>query len=128
MTLPTTKLWHLIRDAAGDWVTHKDGRQGAALAYYSVFSLGPVLVIAVAVAGLVFGQDAARGEVELQLRGLLGDTAAKAVDALLVSASKPAQGVFATLLGTVILLFSALGVVVQLKDAFNTVWEVDAKK
>lgn len=128
MTLPTTKFWFLLRDAASDWVAHKDGRQGAALAYYSVFSLGPVLVIAVAVAGLVFGQDAARGEVELQLRGLLGDAAAKAVDAMLVGASKPEQGLFATAIGTAILLFSALGVVVQLKDAFNTVWEVDAKK
>ncbi|HEX4043347.1 MAG TPA: YihY/virulence factor BrkB family protein [Xanthobacteraceae bacterium] len=128
MTLPTTKFWFLLRDAAADWVAHKDGRQGAAIAYYSVFSLGPVLVIAVAVAGLVFGQEAARGEVELQLRGLLGDAAAKAVDALLVGASKPEQGVLATAIGAAILLFSALGVVVQLKDAFNTVWEVDAKK
>lgn len=127
MTLPTTEFWFLIRDAAADWVSHKDARQGAALAYYSVFSLGPVLVIAVAVAGLVFGRDAARGEVELQLRGLLGDAAAKAVDAMLVGAGKPEQGVFATVFGAVILLFSALGVVVALKDAFNTVWEVEAK-
>lgn len=123
-----TRFWLLLRDAAEDWVAHKDGRQGAALAYYSVFSLGPVLVIAVAVAGLVFGHDAARGEVEAELRGLLGDAAATAVDAMLVGASKPAQGLFATALGTAILLFSALGVVVQLKDAFNIVWEVDAKK
>lgn len=128
MTLPTTKFWFLTRDAASDWVAHKDGRQGAAIAYYSVFSLGPVLVIAVAVAGFVFGQAAARGQVELQLRGLLGDAAAKAVDAMLVGASKPTQGLLATAIGTAILLFSALGVVVQLKDAFNTVWEVDAKK
>ena len=122
------KIWLLFRDAGNDWVGHKDGRQGAALAYYSVFSLGPVLVIAVAVAGLVFGPDAARGQVEAQLRGMLGDTAAKAVDAMLIGASKPEQGLLATLFGAVILLASALGVVVQLKDAFNTVWEVDAKK
>src|ERR1700761_568440 len=123
-----TRFWLLIRDAAADWVAHKDGRQGAALAYYSVFSLGPVLVIAMAVAALVFGEDAARGEVEAQLRVLLGDAAAKAVDAMLVGASQPAQGVIATVLGTAILIFTALGVVVQLKDAFNTVWEVDPKK
>ena len=120
--------WALIRDAAADWVAHKDSRQGAALAYYSVFSLGPVIVIAIAVAGLVFGEEAARGEVELQLRGLLGDAAAQAVDAMLAGARHPQQGLLATAIGTVILLFSALGVVVALKDAFNTVWEVDAKK
>jgi membrane protein len=123
-----TTLWLLARDTAASWVDHKDSRQGAALAYYSVFSLGPVMVIAVAIAGLVFGKDAARGEVEVQLQGLLGDTAAKAVDAMLVGASAPQQGLIATAAGTVILLFTAVGVVIQLKDAFNTVWEVDAKK
>jgi len=120
--------WSLIRETADDWVAHKDARQGAALAYYSVFSLGPVIVIAIAVAGLVFGEEAARGEVELQLRGLLGDAAAKAIDAMLAGARHPQQGLLATAVGAVILVFSALGVVVQLKDAFNTVWEVDAKK
>jgi membrane protein len=86
------------------------------------------MVIAVAVAGLVFGRDAARGEVEAQLTGLLGNVAATAVDAMLVGAGKPQQGLIATSLGAVILLFTAVGVVVQLKDAFNTVWEVDVKK
>jgi membrane protein len=123
-----TIFWLLARDTAASWVDHKDSRQGAALAYYSVFSLGPVMVIAVAIAGLVFGKDAARGEVEVQLRGLLGDAAAKVVDAMLVGASAPQQGLIATAAGTVILLFTAVGVVIQLKDAFNTVWEVDAKK
>jgi membrane protein len=123
-----TKYWNLLKDTATNWVNHKDARAGAALAYYSVFSLGPLLVIAVAIAGLAFGEQAARGEIELQLRGLLGDTAAKAIDVMLAGASKPQQGILATVLGTAILLFTAVGVVVQLKDAFNTVWEVDAKK
>ena len=120
--------WSLIHEALAAWVDHKNSRQGAALAYYSVFSLGPVIVIAIAIAGLVFGEEAARGEVELQLRGLLGDAAAQAVDAILAGARHPQQGLLATAIGAVILLFSALGVVVALKDAFNTVWEVDAKK
>ena len=72
---PTMKgWWALLKDAASNWLTHKDARQGAALAYYSVFSLGPLMVIAIAIAGLVFGQDAVRGEVGSQLKGLLGDT------------------------------------------------------
>lgn len=123
-----TSILVLIKDTAASWINHKDARQGAALAYYSVFSMGPVMVIAVAIAGLVFGRDAARGEVELQLTGLLGNAAATAVDAMLVGASKPEQGLVATIIGTAILLFTAVGVVVQLKDAFNTVWEVDAEK
>jgi membrane protein len=118
----------LIKETAANWIKHKDARAGAALAYYSVFALGPLLVIAVAIAGLAFGEDAARGEVEAQLRGVLGDSAAQAIDTMLAGASKPRQGIIATILGAVILLFSAVGVVVQLKDAFNTVWEVDAKK
>jgi len=121
-------IWYLIKATAASWVNHKDACQGAALAYYSVFSLGPILVIAVAIAGYIFGQDAARGEVELQLAGLLGNVAATAVDAMLVGASKPQQGLVATCIGAGILLFTAVGVVVQLKDAFNTVWEVDAKR
>src|ERR1700733_3964489 len=123
-----TNVWFLIKNTAENWVDHKDARQGAALAYYSVFSLGPVMVIAVAIAGLVFGRDAARGEVELQLTGLLGNAAATALDARLVGASKPQQGLVAACVGAAILLFTAVGVVVQLKDAFNTVWEVDAKR
>lgn len=123
-----TNCWQLIRDTAVDWVDHKDARQGAALAYYSVFSFGPVIVIAIAVAGLVFGRDAARGEVEAQLRGLLGVPAASAIDAMLAASNKPAQGVIATIVGAAILVFTAIGVVVQLKDAFNTVWDVDPKK
>jgi membrane protein len=123
-----TNYWLLIRDTAVCWSEHKDARQGAAIAYYSIFSLGPVLVIAIAIAGFFFGVDAARGEVEIQLRGLLGDAAAKAVGAMLMSASQPQQGIVATSLGIILLFFAAVGVVVQLKDAFNTVWEVDSKK
>lgn len=120
--------WALTKEAAASWVNHKDAQLGAALAYYSIFSLGPLMVIAIAIAGLVFGQEAVRGEVGLQLRGLLGDAGAQAVDAMLVGASKPQQGIVATVLGIGLLLLAAVGVVVQLKDALNTVWEVEARK
>src|ERR1700730_9095423 len=103
--------WVLLKDAATNWATHKDARQGAALAYYSVFSLGPLMVIAIAIAGFVFGQDAVRGEVQSQLKGLLGDSGAQAVEAMLAGASKPQQGVLATVLGIGTLLFAAVGVV-----------------
>ncbi len=86
------------------------------------------MVIAIAIAGLVFGQEAVRSEVGLQLKGLLGDAGAQAVDVMLAGASKPQQGIVATVLGIGLLLLAAVGVVVQLKDALNTVWEVGAKK
>jgi membrane protein len=119
-------LWDVIKEAAENWSAHKDSRQGAALAYYSVFSIGPLVVIAIAVAGFVFGRDAVSGQVALTIKDLLGDTGAKAVQAMLVDASRPRAGLLATSLGTSALLFAAIGVVVQLKDALNTVWEVNA--
>src|ERR1700757_2499920 len=119
--------WRLVKTTIDKWIEHKDARQGAALAYYSVFSIGPLMVIAIGIAGLAFGQEAARGEVRGQLSGMLGQSAAAAIDSMLARANKPQQGLLATGVGIAVLLFSALGVVVQLKDAFNTVWEVDEK-
>lgn len=117
-------LWDVLKAAAENWSAHKDSRQGAALAYYSVFSIGPLIVIAIAIAGFVFGRDAVGGQVAMSIRDLLGDTGAKAVQSMLIDASRPRAGLLATLLGTGALLFAAMGVVVQLKDALNTVWEV----
>jgi len=119
--------WRLIKTTIEKWVAHKDARQGAALAYYSVFSVGPLMMIAIGIAGLAFGSEAARGEIQGQLSGMVGQSAAAAIDSMLTSANKPQQGLLATAIGTAVLLFSALGVVVQLKDAFNTVWGVDEK-
>jgi membrane protein len=118
-----TSAWRLIKTTIEKWIAHNDARQGAALAYYSVFSIGPLMVIAVGVAGLAFGQEAARGEVQGQLSGMVGQSVANAIDSMLASANRPQQGLLATAIGTAVLLFSALGVVVQLKDAFNTVWK-----
>jgi membrane protein len=117
-------LWSIARDAAGNWSSHKDSRQGAALAYYSVFSIGPIIVIAIAVAGLFFGREAVSGQVAASIKDMLGDSGAKAIEAMLADASRPREGMLATFLGIGTLLFAAIGVVVQLKDALNTVWEV----
>jgi membrane protein len=117
-------LWTVVREAAQNWSGHKDARQGAALAYYSVFSLGPLIVIAIAIAGFFFGREAVTGQVASSITGLLGDTGAKAVQAMLAEASRPREGVLATILGLGLLVLAAVGVVVQLKDALNIVWEV----
>src|SRR6266403_5623837 len=82
---------------------------GAALAYYSVFSLGPIVVIAIAGAGLLFGHDAVTSQVMSSIREMLGDTGAKAVEAMLAGASRPAAGVLATILGIGALLFATIG-------------------
>jgi membrane protein len=120
-------LWPIAKEAAANWSHHKDSRQGAALAYYSVFSLGPIIVIAIAVAGFFFGHEAVTGQVAGSIKDLLGETGATAVQAMLADAGRPREGAIASLLGLGALLFAAIGVVVQLKDALNTVWEVEEK-
>lgn len=120
-------LWTIAKEAAGNWSSHKDSRQGAALAYYSIFSLGPIIVIAIAVAGFFFGREAVSGQVASSIKDMLGETGATAVQAMLADAGRPREGLLATLLGLGALLFAAIGVVVQLKDALNTVWEVEEK-
>jgi membrane protein len=109
-------------------MAHKVSSMGAALAYYSLFSIGPLILIVIAVAGLVFGEEAVRGAVSQQLSHLLGDQGAKGVENMLAVAGKPAEGVFGTILGAGTLVFAAIGVVVHLKDALNTVWEVKPRE
>lgn len=99
-------------------------RLSAALAYYSIFSIAPLLVLAVGVAGLFLTEQAVTGQLSDQLRGLVGNEAAQAMQAIVKSASKPSQSVTATVVGLVTLLIGASGVFGQLKDALNTIWEV----
>ncbi len=108
--------------AAQAWVDDYAPSMGAALAYYTVFSLAPLLLIVISVAGLVFGPDAARGEIFGELRGLMGDEPAKAIEALLISVSKPAQSVVGTIVGSVVLLIGATSVFGELQDALDRIW------
>ena len=107
------------------WLHHRSARLGAALAYYSVFSMGPLLLIVTSVAGLLFGADAVRGRLIAEFRSLLGETGSKAVEAILAGASSPQSGRVAAAVGLVLLLVAAVGVVAQLKDALNTIWNVE---
>ena len=106
----------------------KAPRLGAALAYYTVFSIAPLLLIAVAIAGMVFGHKAASGAIEQQLAGALGESTARAVNEMIVAASKPKSGVVATIFGVVTLLFGAAGMFGQLQDALDTIWNVEKPK
>jgi membrane protein len=100
---------------------------GAALAFYTVFSLAPVLIVAISVAGLAFGQKAAEGEFARQLQGLLGETGARAVQAILQSADRPALGIIASAVGIGTLLVGASGAFVELQDALNKIWKVQCR-
>ena len=82
----------IAKEAAANWSSHRDSRQGAALAYYSIFSLGPIIVIAIAVAGFFFGREAVSGQVAASITGMLGDTGAKAIQAMLADAGRPREG------------------------------------
>jgi len=99
----------------------------AALAFYSVFSLAPVLIVAISVAGLAFGQKAAEGEFSRQLQGLVGETGARAVQAIIKSADRPALGIIASAFGIGTLLVGASGAFVELQDALNKIWKVPCR-
>jgi membrane protein len=100
----------LLKDAIAGWFTDYASSMGAALSYYTLFSLAPLLLISISVAGLVFGQDAARGHIFFELRSLIGVQGAAAVQALLENANKPFQGTAATVLGVILLGIGATAV------------------
>jgi membrane protein len=114
--------WPLAKGAAAAWVADYAPSMGAALSYYSVFSMAPLLLIVISIAGLVFGQDAVRGEVFGQLQGLLGADAARTIEGLLASVSQPAEGVASTVIGMVLLLLGATSVFGELQDALDRIW------
>jgi len=118
----------LVKAAASAWVADYAPSMGAALSYYSVFSMAPLLLVVISVAGLVFGEDAVRGEVFGQLQSLLGADAAKAVQAILASVSeKPAQGVLSTVIGIAVLLIGATSVFGELQDALDRIWRAPVR-
>ena len=114
---------NLLKQTLSDFSDDKASTFAASLAYYTVFSLAPTLVIALAIAGAVFGDDAARGAVQEQLKGILGETTAKGVQDLMVSAAVQKSGVFATIVGIIITLFAATGVFAEIQSALNTIWK-----
>lgn len=115
-------FWALTRAAASSWVDDYAQSMGAALAYYTMFSVAPLLLIVISVAGLVFGVEAARGEIVGQLGGLLGAQGAQAVQGLLESVSKPAESIAAVVLGSLLLLIGATSVFAELQDALDRIW------
>jgi membrane protein len=125
---PTLKQWwQLAKQAVVSWSDDYAPSMGAALSYYSVFSMAPLLLIVISVAGLVFGEEAARGELFGQLAGLMGTEAAKTMESLLVSVNKPAQGIVSTIIGIAVLLIGATTVFGELQNALDRIWRAPAR-
>lgn len=122
MVMTLKNIWILIKAAALSWVDDYAQSMGAALAYYTMFSIAPLLLIVISVAGLVFGEEAARGEILAQLEGLMGPQGAHAVQNLLESVSKPTESITAMVVGIILLLIGATTVFGELQDALDRIW------
>ncbi len=123
-----SKLWPMIKMSVLSWRQDHASSMGGALAYYTLFSIAPVIIIVIAVAGFFLGPEAARGEIVAQLRGLLGEDGAAAVQALLESASEPAEGLFATVSSVALLLVGATTVFAELQSDLDRIWRAETAK
>lgn len=118
----------LMRQSGNAWVEDKAPRLGAAISYYTVFSLAPLLLISIAVAGFVVGGDAARDGIINAMGGLIGQDGGKAIEGMIDNAARNKErGIIASTLGVVMLLFGASGAFVELQDSLNTVWGVQTR-
>ncbi len=118
----------LAKNTIKEWQEDKALRLGAALSYYTIFSLTPLLIIVIAIAGIVFGNDVARDRIMAELNTLLGNQGASAMGEMLQhQQQEPAKNLIATIIGLITLLIGATGVVGELQDALNTIWNVEDK-
>jgi membrane protein len=120
-------LFGLLREAGSEWFADRVPRMGAALAYYITFALAPLMLLAIAIAGFVFGEEAARGELLKQLESMIGKDAGGLLQTMIASASQPTSGWWATVVGITILLVGATGVFAELQDQLNTIWKVQVR-
>jgi membrane protein len=110
--------------AITEWLEHRASSKGAALAFYTLFSLAPILVLVIAIAGLFYGREAAQGELFFQLRGLVGSQGAEAIQLVLSGAANEKQGMIATLVAGALLLFGATSVFTELKGSLDEIWQL----
>ena len=117
------KIRTVIHCAITAWLDHRAASKGAALAFYTLFSMAPILVLVIAIAGFFYGTDTAQREILAQLRGLVGAKGAEAIQLILAGASNKDQGRAATLIAGVLLLFGATSVFAELKDSLDEIWQ-----
>jgi membrane protein len=116
------ETWKLIKTAVSSWIDDYAPSMGAALAYYTMFSIAPLLLIVISVAGLFFGQEAVQGEIFGQLQGMMGEEGAAAIQGLLESTSQPSKGISGTVIGIVLLLVGATTVFAELQSDLDRIW------
>jgi membrane protein len=122
--LPFSKqLSKVLRCSLQEWLRHRASSKGAALAFYTAFSIAPILVLVIAVAGFFYGAEAAQGQLLIELRDLLGDQGAQAVQLVLAGARNKASGIWATIIATGLLLVAATTVFAELKDSLDEIWD-----
>jgi len=116
------RAWELIKATFKEWQADNVPRLGAALSFYTVFSLAPLLIIVIAVAGFFLEGEAVRGQISQELKGLVGTEGAELIESMIRGANKPVTGLVASVTALVTLFIGATGVFVQLQDALNTMW------
>src|SRR5689334_5021230 len=116
-----TDLLELLKLSYEGWRRHRASRLAAALAYYTIFSLAPVLVIVIALAGLIWQREAVQAQAIHEVQGLVGNEGAEFVSGLLTSVNNPSKGILATTIGIITLLIGALGVFTELQNALNII-------
>ena len=121
-------IWHLLRDTVEGFIDDDALSRGASIAYYTLFSLAPVLLIAIAIAGLAFGPDAARGAIVDQLSGLMGGKSAEALQAMVESASDPKTGMMASIIGILAALITITGAFGEVQSALNAIWKAKSRR
>jgi membrane protein len=121
-------IWGLMFDAANGWLDHRASRTGAALAFYTVFSLAPVLTLSIAIAGFFFGEAAARGEIVGQIGDLVGPQGAQLVQSVLQNANRPGAGTIATIVSVITLIFGANTALAELKTGLDQTWQVPPER
>ncbi len=122
------QIYAVLTQSVSGWIDHRAGSKGAALAFYTLFSMTPILILAIAGAGYVFGAEAAQGEIVAQVEGLVGHSGAQAIEGLLADASDPAKGLAATVIAAVLLLVGATSVFVELKASLDEIWGIEPRK
>jgi len=118
----------LAKNTFSSWLADYAQSMGAALAYYTLFSIAPLLLIVISIAGILFGQEAARGEIFSQLEGLMGQEGAYALQGLLASVSKPGQGVTGTIIGLILTLLGATTVLNELQNSLDRIWRAPERE
>jgi membrane protein len=125
---PFERVADLVQRAVVAWIDDRATSRGAALAYYTVFSIAPLLLIAMSIAGLVFGREAAQGAVVRQLSGMMGRDAAQSIQSILQAARDTKNGLLGTLVSIPLLAIGATTVFAELQDALNQIWRTPAKR